>query len=206
MYTVLKTRDDLKNIGPGILQLYKLCYVDEIPQTYYDDTPETKAFKETEEYRELKRQHDEEAAKALKERGSYTSNFNDPYFSRLKCQEYPNPEFIPGRQTHHAFFTPRLLNVQWGDDWDDRPYDCNAERPDDTINGEEVEILIVPFNKTEDMKLPEEICETVNCPYSVSDINSGAVAWIYDRSRKLSILAGMNPIIFTNLVWAERED
>ena len=49
MYTVLKTRDDLKNIGPGILQLYKLCYVDEIPQTYYDDTPETKAFKETEE-------------------------------------------------------------------------------------------------------------------------------------------------------------
>lgn len=197
MYTVLKTREELK------LSNYKLCYIDEIPQTYYDDAPETKAWKKTEEFAKLWREEHEKQETALKTVGSYSPDFNSDYWRKLVMQEYPNPEYIPGKQTHYAYFTSNSLENQWGDDWDDRPYDCNAERPYDN---EQTQIIMVPFYKPESLMLPHEICGAVNCAYSVEDINSGAVAWLYNRENNISIPAGITPTEFFDKLDKIQED
>lgn len=197
MYTMIKSREELK------LSNYRLCYIDEIPQTYIDDTPETKAWKETEEFARLERKEKERREYALKTYGSYSPDFNSEYWTKWKTQDYPNPEYIPGQQTHYAYFTSKELKDQWGDDWNDRPYDCNAGIPYDD---KDTEIIMVPFYKPESLMLPHEICGAVNCAYSVEDINSGAVAWLYDREHKVSIQAGITPNEFFNKLDKIKED
>lgn len=189
MYIKLKIDDVL--LKKGILDHYKLCYICPIPETIFDDTPETKLFKHTEVFKILERKHKEKMAEVLKETGHFTIDFGDPYYTCQKMQDYPNPEYVPGETTLFAYFTPKNLDEQWGDDWDDIPYDCNAERPYD---GDE-EIIIVPFY-IEEGCLPVNWASGVNCPYSVRDINRGAVAWIYNRERNICIHAGINPYEF----------
>lgn len=76
-----------------------------------------------------------------------------------------------------AWFTTQDLDKQWGDDWDDRPYEHNAGAPyewsgEDT--GDPWEIVEIRFQG--DFYAPcEGYC---NSPWSVRDINSGAVAWL----------------------------
>lgn len=116
-------------------------------------------------------------------------------FALGKAYDEGNYEWIPfddEDETIHykAYFTPIELKDQWGDDWDDSPYEYNAEEPyDDYCDNEgqhEINIYVVHFT------VPKEVDETLLTPrdfcvgrygscVSVSQINSGMVAWMYAR-------------------------
>ena len=88
-----------------------------------------------------------------------------------------------------AYFTSDWEN-QWGDDWDDVPYEHNAERPyihyfkDGIEYPIELKELYFEF-PGKWIKLPcNDFC---NSPYSVAMINRGDVAWI--RGDTFNILA-----------------
>jgi len=73
-----------------------------------------------------------------------------------------------------AFFTTKPLTGegrQWGDDWNDAPYEHNAGTP---YEDEGYEIVKLAFDAELDQ--PGEGC--YNSPYSVEMINSGAIAWL----------------------------
>ena len=159
----------------GMYGEYKLCYIDDVPRTYFDYTPDAKEYRQTEEWK-----------------------------------DYPNPDYIPGEQTLSAYFTPLTLEDQWGDDWDNAPYEYNAGTPyDDAYNekGERVEyeLLEVLFylpKQHMDIKFP---CDygCGNSPFCIRDINAGAVAWIYYRGKEgktskgaVAIHGGCNPADF----------
>lgn len=110
---------------------------------------------------------------------------------------------------YQLFFTPIQMKEQWGDDWDDAPYDCNAGLPyDDTHkkleNGEwkhaehTIYILQIYVNTEDAPTLPLDY--GYNTPFSVDMINSGACAWMYfpGKERKAcngtAIHGGMSPM------------
>lgn len=212
MYTTIKKEDAVK------YDKLKLCYIDEINQTYYDYTPEANAYRETEEWKEQDRLRTEK----LHRQGFLTSS--DPEFgwgmNRIldrgsETESYPNPEYIEGVQEYYAYFTPALLDKQWGDDWDDMPYECNAEIPYDDVydeNGErtEVEIVRVPFYIPYDggwsIRFPKDWCGD-NSLFCVRDINAGAVAWIFchgghrkSNTDSVAIHAGCSPAEFVEKI------
>lgn len=204
MYTTIKKEDATK------YDKLKLCYIGEINQTYHDYTPAAKAYRETDEWKEQDRLRNEK----LHREGFLTGD--DPEFGYAandilnrgaQCQYYPNPDYIEGKQEYYAFFTPISLDKQWGDDWNDRPYEYNAEIPyDDYMEGDEmveVEIVKVPFYIPYDgdweVHFPRDWGGD-NSPFSVEDINAGAIAWIYDRRSKTAINAGINPQEFFNKI------
>lgn len=216
MYTTIKKEDVDKY---DKLKKYKLCYIDEINQTYYDYTPEAKAYRETEEWKEQDRLREEK----LHREGCMSSD--DPEFGLWanpvlkrgsEVQEYPNPEYIEGKQEYYAYFTPLELEEQWGDDWDDSPYEHNAEIPYDSKyeerdeNGrwKEYEIIRVPFYVDSwKVMLPKEWGHGGNSPFCVRDINAGAVAWIFctgdeRKSNKgsVAIHAGCSPKEFVEKI------
>ena len=132
---------------------------------------------------------------------------DSPLIYRLQSQDYPNPSFHKGQAELYAFFTEVSLGEQWGDDWDDAPYEYNAGEPyDDVFQGDcriEHQVIKVPFyirHDGYDVKMPEDY--GYNSPFAVDDINSGAVAWIFARSLKpkcangIAIHAGVNPYEF----------
>ena len=143
---------DLEKFG-----LYRLCYIDHISQEVYNN------------------------------------DFNEEDWRYYGSNRFiPNPEYIDDVSEMWAFFTP-VFEDQWGDDWNDAPYEHNAGWPyDDTgddnnldENGRptwvEHEILQVPFAISDHrwwVKYPDDYgCG--NSPFSVEDINHGAVAWIF---------------------------
>lgn len=78
-----------------------------------------------------------------------------------------------------AYFTSNL-EKQWGDDWDDKPYEHNAGTP---YNGCYEDGKRIPIKLKEIFfELPwlwEMPCSnTTNSNYSVEDINHGIVPWI----------------------------
>lgn len=94
-----------------------------------------------------------------------------------------------------AYFTTQSLDKQWGDDWDDAPYEHNAGRPYYPYKekGEDWDIIRVawegPFD-TPDMY-------HANSPWSVKTINQGAVPWLTNvrnlygnHTEPISIFAG----------------
>lgn len=98
-----------------------------------------------------------------------------------------------------AYFTSNDLDKQWGDDWDDAPYEHNAGTPygpfimyyadghtekdprdwneDGTPKWEIYKL------KFESWNLNTPNYSYGNSPYSVLDINSGAVAWLYGQDK-----------------------
>ena len=85
-----------------------------------------------------------------------------------------------------AYFTSKPLEEQWGDDWDDAPYEHNAETP-----YEEEGYTIYKLAFECDLKQPCE--DHINSPYSVEDINKGKVAWLRSyswREEQTAIFAG----------------
>jgi len=70
-----------------------------------------------------------------------------------------------------AYFTTAPLAEQWGDDWDDAPYEHNAGTP---LERAGVTITKVAF----DGPLDAPCDGSLNSPWSVQQINSGAVAWL----------------------------
>jgi len=79
-----------------------------------------------------------------------------------------------------AYFTTRKLSDQLGDDWNDAPYEHNAGTPyeyseHDRKEGREP-WLIIKVAWDGDFEPP---CEGhCNSPWSVEQINAGAVAWL----------------------------
>lgn len=201
MYTKIKPEDVVK------YDKLKLCYIDSIPITYWDYTPEAKAYRQTEEWKEQDRLRTEKLHRDGVLRG------NDPEFGYetnpiLKrggdCQDYPNPDYIEGKQEYWAYFTPIDLDRQWGDDWDDAPYEYNAETPyddyyDDDNVRTETEIVKVPFyvpyDSGWDIRFPRDWGGD-NSPFTVQDINAGAVSWLFDSRTKTAINAGCSPAEF----------
>lgn len=79
-----------------------------------------------------------------------------------------------------AYFTNKSLTEQWGDDWDDAPYEHNAGTP---YCDEKDQIFKIAIET--DLRTPND--GYFNSPYSVQDINNGAAAWLYDRWGKSGI-------------------
>lgn len=200
---------DIKKENVGRYDCLKLCYIDSIPTTYTDYTPEAKRYRETDEWK----QENERRDAKLKKEG--VLSYYDPEFgldnNRIlhrgsEIQDYPNPDYIEEKQVYYAYFTPAELDKQWGDDWDDAPYEYNAEIPyDDYYEGEmkvELNIMRLPFYVFHDeweVKFPRD-WGSINSKFSVQDINSGAVAWIYDRKTHTAINAGCSPREFVEKI------
>ena len=99
---------------------------------------------------------------------------------------------------HEAWFTECSLKQQWGDDWNDAPYEHNAGDPyNDHYEGEGMDKkrvehrLLKVFWVADEYKAP---CEgTINSQWSVEAINSGAVAWLSARYPK-HLEANLKPI------------
>ena len=100
-----------------------------------------------------------------------------------------------------AWFTSDFKN-QWGDDWNDKPYEHNAGEPYDSWSEliEDNENIFKRKYKHHKIKHKVLYFETgdwtekrpcdgfLNSPYSVEDINNKAIAWI--RGNDFNILAG----------------
>lgn len=72
-----------------------------------------------------------------------------------------------------AYFTTQSIKKQWGDDWDDSPYEHNAGEP--YLDISRWDVVRVKF----DGVFWETPCSRVrNSIYSVEDINGGDVAWL----------------------------
>lgn len=188
---ITKTIKEAKKEFKKSNKVYKLCYIDSIPQTIFGYREEIK-----EKYKFLQGlSYEEYNAVSWK-------------YPEYRMEDLPNPEYIKGEQEMYAYFTPIDLSKQWGDDWDDAPYEHNAECPYDDIisetkekdgmlyvvNREYYDIIQIPFViKSINYKLPSDY--GYNSPFSVDMINGGAVAWIFDYAdRKIenmtSIYAG----------------
>lgn len=101
-----------------------------------------------------------------------------------------------------CYFTTNDVSKQWGDDWNDAPYEHNAGTPykwHDGSNDLQYEIKQVSIDA--DLEAP---CEHhFNSPYSVEMINSGAVPWLKSpsyASNKIEIAAGTSLDDFIELV------
>jgi len=98
-----------------------------------------------------------------------------------------------------AWFTTQKLKDQWGDDWNDAPYEHNAGDPYEYKPGidksEPWKIFIIYWNG--DFLLPNH--GVINSTFSVEGINGGAISWL--RAGKTDkpfrdIPAGTNMIDF----------
>jgi len=102
-----------------------------------------------------------------------------------------------------AYFTTQDLDDQWGDDWNDIPYEHNAGLPylpnkNDIDKGKKWEIVKVAFDG--DLETPSEYYG-LNSPFSVEHIN-GNIAWLSKRygEPKVNIHAGVTIDEFRILV------
>lgn len=113
-----------------------------------------------------------------------------------------------------AFFTTQPLEKQWGDDWNDAPYEHNAGdpygwRPEKWVNGQgnvpndepSWEIVKVYFDGP--WETPSEYER--NSRWSVEDINAGLTPWLVtdrysDRRPRVAIPAGTTLTDFIRLV------
>jgi hypothetical protein len=76
-----------------------------------------------------------------------------------------------------AWFTTQELSKQWGDDWNDIPYEHNAGEPYRPHKDDEKwEIIQVKYSCS--LETPAEKAWSGSSRYSVEAINSGAVAWL----------------------------
>lgn len=85
-----------------------------------------------------------------------------------------------------AFFTTQQLDQQWGDDWNDAPYEHNAGTPYafseyDAKQGKTPwQIYRVFFDAH--LNTPADLAYSGNSRYSVLDINRYAAAWLVSES------------------------
>lgn len=79
-----------------------------------------------------------------------------------------------------AYFTTQELSEQWGDDWNDEPYEHNAEEPY-RYGEHDAKLGKSPWTITKlvyecDLETPSEW--VTNSSYSVQDINKKATPWL----------------------------
>lgn len=120
-----------------------------------------------------------------------------------------------------AYFTEKEVTEQWGDDWDDAPYEHNAgdpyqydyDQPEQGVeNGRgiypKISIKKVFFELPTFYKVPRS--GYLNSPYSVEEINKGVIAWIWNDDFAMFAGTTMNEFINTiekngGTVWLEKE-
>lgn len=103
---------------------------------------------------------------------------------------------------NEAWFTSDWKN-QWGDDWDDRPYEHNAGTPYECYYkdgiGYPIQLKKIYFDIPRGT-VKEPNYGLINSPYSVQDINNHRVAWLtidsYDKD-PIYIFAGTS---YTNFI------
>lgn len=104
-----------------------------------------------------------------------------------------------------AYFTTQALSQQWGDDWNDAPYEYNAGEPypftdHDTKQGlTPWDVMTVRFHS--EMKTPAQCNYTGNSSYSVEMINNGMAPWLIGNPGT-AIFAGCNPVEFKAIIRA----
>ena len=105
-----------------------------------------------------------------------------------------------------AYFTTLPLSDQWGDDWNDAPYEHNAETPyefHDNQSRSETPWEIKKLAFSGPLNTPADLAWSGNSNYSVEQINSGAVAWLTTAkgaAKTVHIFAGANIAQFCDLV------
>lgn len=86
-----------------------------------------------------------------------------------------------------AYFTEKEVTEQWGDDWDDAPYEHNAGTPYeyDYSQPEQPKITIkkLYFELPDYYRVPRS--GYLNSPYSVEEINKGVIAWLWTDNFKI---------------------
>lgn len=75
---------------------------------------------------------------------------------------------------NQAWFTTQDVTKQWGDDWDDAPYEHNAGPPYEDMDCAPYEIKKVYWESDKFMNRDNGI----NSDFSVNQINSGRFGWI----------------------------
>ena len=105
-----------------------------------------------------------------------------------------------------AWFTSAPLAEQSGDDWDAAPYELNSGPPNSwrAVDGQ-VLYRLCKIAYDGDFDTPCDAFPGVEgSPYSVDQINSGAVAWLrsnrYSSSPKVTIHAGTDLERFVELI------
>jgi hypothetical protein len=102
-----------------------------------------------------------------------------------------------------AYFTTQALDEQWGDDWDDAPYECNAETPYEDWRSERegrpLKWTIVKVGFDGHLYEPHRYGE----PYrSVQWINKGRHSWLETFDGSLRVKAGATLQEFREVVTA----
>lgn len=83
-----------------------------------------------------------------------------------------------------AYFTTQDIEKQWGDDWNDRPYEHNAGTPYEYREGEKESNTMTLKEPWDIYAVHYEVCLITpddghsNSDYSVMDINKGQIAWL----------------------------
>ena len=192
---ITKTIKEILDEGFEKYKDYKLCYIDDIETTYSDWDEESQAIINSPNF-SWEKEHE-------------MFGYNSP---RLNLKDYPNPDYIEEKQEKYAYFTPISLDKQWGDDWNDTPFEHNAGIPydndyNDRNNRIEITIIKIPFYLDYHAKYAGDW--GYNSPFSVQEINRGVVAWIYLESKKDydTIFAGdsIEKFIKTILLWIDKE-
>lgn len=117
------------------------------------------------------------------------------------------------------YFSEMPAKKQWGDDWDDAPYEHNAGTPyeydyDQPEQGVENGRGIYPkinifkvYLETRDWKqnfiTPRTGCN--NSPYSVEDINNGAIPWVVIKENDKILQTFMGGTTFSDFVKRARK-
>lgn len=117
-----------------------------------------------------------------------------------------------------AYFTTQELSEQWGDDWDDAPYEHNAGEPYEPSRPDLADRAVQFPNSWNADGTPKWSIMRImfdgnfdtpasmhsNSPYSVEKINAGAIAWLtsstWGSSPKVSIPAGVGVEAFIDLI------
>ena len=94
--------------------------------------------------------------------------------------------YVDGRDGYYKAYFTNNFKEQWGDDWDDKPYEHNAEEPYTHYFKDNIEYpidIIGVYFEPRGYNYPLLPCDGyTNSPYSVEDINKGAIAWIHTDS------------------------
>lgn len=109
-----------------------------------------------------------------------------------------------------AYFTTQKVTDQWGDDWNDAPYEHNAGTPylwHEARPEPPYKIAMVAFDV--EFATPAQPFSTSYSPYSVEAINHGATPWLksppwVDKENAIEIWAGTPYPEFVELIQLAR--
>lgn len=106
-----------------------------------------------------------------------------------------------------AYFTRIPMEKQWGDDWDDAPYEHNAGEPYVEHEHDVIAVYVETGNNCSELRTP--CYGFTNSPYSVKSINNREVPWItyliYSKLGSHStnqLFAGIPLEEFAEIIWA----